>query len=326
LTYYTGEDLPYYWALASRFTICDRYFSSAPGATFPNRLFSIAASSGSYRDNPPAIDPRGLPRPNLVDRLDEAGVEWACFIANQPDAMYNPVAFYPERKDDPRANRTYPEFLAAAATGSLPAVSWVVGQDPVIEHPPAAPGWGERFAALTINSVASGPAWRETALLFTYDEHGGFFDHVLPPGGHASGFRVPAMVVSPFARPRHVSSVPKDHTSLIAFVSEVFGLKPLGPPSAVGFQDCLDFDHAENDFVAYPNDRVLPGCHRLAPWAAALLARPVPGGASALSGPRHHHRVPGNRRRSPTGRRRRCGHRCSAPAPPFRQLAGASVT
>jgi phospholipase C len=278
LTYYTGEDLPYYWALASRFAICDRYFSSAPGATFPNRLFSIAASAGDYRDNPPAIDPRRLPRPNLVDRLDEAGVEWACYIAHQPDALYNPIAFYPERKDDPRANRTYQEFLAAAATGSLPAVSWVVGQNPVIEHPPAAPGWGERFAALTINSVSAGPAWRETALLFTYDEHGGFFDHVLPPGGHASGFRVPALVISPFSRPGHVSSVQKDHTSLTAFVSEVFGLRSLGPPSAGGFQDCLDFDHAETDFVAYPNDRALPDCQRLEPWAAALLARPVPGG------------------------------------------------
>ncbi|MBJ7600841.1 MAG: hypothetical protein DLM67_14525 [Candidatus Nephthysia bennettiae] len=284
LTYFTGDDLPYYWSLASRFTICDRYFSSAPGATFPNRLFSIAGSAGGFHDNPPAIDPRLLPRPTLVDRLDEAGVEWGCFLAHKPDAMYNPVAFYPERRDDPRANRTYAEFLAAAATGRLPAVSWVVGQDPVIEHPPTAPGWGERFSALTINSVASGPTWGETALLFTYDEHGGFFDHVLPPGGHASGFRVPAIVVSPFARPGHVSSVQKDHTSLIAFVSEVFGLKPLGAPAAGGFQDCLDLGHAETDFVAFPAGRALPGCHALPSWAAALLARPVPGG-EAVSTP-----------------------------------------
>jgi phospholipase C len=281
LTYYTGEDLPYYWALANRFTICDRYFSSAPGATFPNRLFSIAGSAGGYRDNPPAIDPRLLPRPNLVDRLDEGGLPWACYLAHQPDAMYNPVAFYPERRDDPRANRTYSEFLAAAAGGTLPAVSWVLGQDPLMEHPPSAPGWGERFAALTINSVAAGPAWPETALLFTYDEHGGFFDHVPPPGGHAAGFRVPAIVVSPFARPGHVSSVHKDHTSLIAFVSEVFGLKALGPPSARGFQDCLDLDHAETDFVAFPDGRGLPSCRPLPAWAAALLGRPVPGGEPA---------------------------------------------
>jgi phospholipase C len=279
LTYFTGEDLPYYWALAKRFSICDRYFSSAPGSTFPNRLFSIAATANGYLDNPPAIDPSRLPRPNLVDRLDEAGLGWACYLAHKPDARYNPVAYYPEREGDPRANRTYAEFLDAAARGRLPAVSWVVGQDPVIEHPPAAPSWGERFAALTINSVAAGPAWKKTAVVLTYDENGGFFDHVLPPGGsHTSGFRVPTMVVSPFARPGYVSSGKKDHTSLVAFVTEVFGLEPLGPPTATGFEDCLDLDHAEPGFVAYSAQPQPTNCHPLPDWAAALLARPVPGG------------------------------------------------
>jgi phospholipase C len=282
LTYFTGEDLPYYWALASRFTICDRYFSSAPGATFPNRLFSIAGTAGDYLDNPPSIDPKRLPRPNLVDRLDEAGIDWACYLGKQPDAMYNPVTFYPERRDDPRANRTYEDFLTAAAAGTLPAVAWVMAQDPLMEHAPAPPGWGERFAALTINSVAAGPAWRETAIVLTYDEHGGFFDHALPPGPtHAAGFRVPAIVVSPFARPGHVSSVHKDHTSLIAFVSTVLGLPSLGLPSAGGFEDCLDFDHAETSFVAYPANRALPACGELPAWAASLLRRSVPGGEAA---------------------------------------------
>jgi phospholipase C len=285
LTYYTGEDLPYYWALASRFTICDRYFSSAPGATFPNRLFSIAGSAGDYHDNPPRIESARLPRPTLFDRLDEAGIDWSCYVVHQPDAMYNPVAFYPERRSDPRTNRTYDEFLADAASGRLPPVSWVVSQDPLIEHPPSAPGWGERFTALTVNSVAAGPGWRDTVLLLVYDEHGGFFDHVLPPGGsHAAGFRVPAIVVSPYARPGHVSSTPRDHSSLIAFVSEVFGLRPLGHPTAAGFADCLDFDHARSDFVAFPAGHRLPDCRHLPAWAAGLLTRPVPGGR-ALAAP-----------------------------------------
>jgi phospholipase C len=279
LTYYTGEDLPYYWALARRFTICDRYFSSAPGATFPNRLFSIAGSAGDYHDNPSRIDPARLPRPTLVDRLDEARIAWSCYVVHQPDAMYNPVAFYPERRGDPRANRTYEEFLADAARGRLPPVSWVVAQDPITEHPPSPPGWGERFAALTINSIAAGPGWHDTVLLLVYDEHGGFFDHVLPMGGsHAAGFRVPAIVVSPYARPGHVSHAPKDHSSLIAFISTLFGLPSLGHPTAKGFEDCLDLDHAETDFVAFPTGQPLPDCHSLPAWAASLLSRPVPGG------------------------------------------------
>jgi phospholipase C len=286
LTYYTGEDLPYYWALASRFTICDRYFSSEPGATFPNRLFSIAGSAGDYHDNPPRIDSDRLPRPTLVDRLDEAGIDWACYVIHQPDAMYNPVTFYPERRSEPRANRSYDDFLADAASGRLPPVSWVIGQDPLTEHPPWPPGWGERFTALTVNSVAAGQGWRDTVLLLTYDEHGGFFDHVLPPGSsHASGFRVPTIVVSPYARPGHVSHTPRDHSSLIAFVSEVFGLRPLDHPAATGFEDCLDFEHPQPDFVAFPTGHHLPDCRQAPPWAASVLSRPVPGGESVAAPP-----------------------------------------
>jgi phospholipase C len=283
LTYYTGDDLPYYWALAHRFTLCDRYFSSAPGATFPNRLFSIAGTAGNYRDNPHHIDPGLLPRPNLVDRLDEARLDWACYLAHQPDARYNPVTFYPERASDRRANGTYDEFLAHAAAGTLPAVSWVISEGPLTEHPPGAPGWGERFTALTINSVASGPAWRNTALLLIYDEHGGFYDHVKPPGSaHAAGFRVPAIVISPYAKRGHVSSAQLDHTSLISFVSRVFGLPRPGVPTAAPFDDCFDFDHAQRDFVAYPSGRAVPSCKPGLPdWAAALLSRRVPGGRAA---------------------------------------------
>jgi phospholipase C len=283
LTYFTGDDLPYYWALAHRFTLCDRYFSSAAGATFPNRLFSIAGTAGNYRDNPDSIDPGLLPRPNLVDRLDEAGLDWACYVAHQPDARYNPVTFYPERASDGRTSRTYDEFLADAASGSLPAVSWVISEDPLTEHPPAPPAWGERFTALTVNSVASGPAWRNSALLLIYDEHGGFYDHLKPPGSaHAAGFRVPAILVSPYARRGHVSSAQLDHTSLIAFVSRVFGLPRPEMPTAASFDDCFDFAHAQLDFVAYPSGRPLPNCAQGPPdWAAALLRKRVPGGRAA---------------------------------------------
>ncbi len=280
LTYYTGEDIPYYWTLAKRFTLCDRYFSSVPGATFPNRLFSIAGTAGAFRDNPHQIDPTLLPRPNLVDRLDEARIDWRCYLAHLPDARYNPVTFYPERESDPRTQGTYEQFLADAAGGHLPPVSWIVSEDPLTEHPPSPPGLGERFAALTINSIASGPAWPETALLLVYDEHGGFYDHVKPPGSsHAAGFRVPAIVVSPYAKVGHVSSAPLDHTSVGAFVSSVFGLPALNLPTAAPFDGCFDFDHAVRDFVAYPPGHALPGCDAGTPrWAAQLLDRQVPGG------------------------------------------------
>ncbi|MBO0682495.1 MAG: twin-arginine translocation signal domain-containing protein, partial [Candidatus Dormibacteraeota bacterium] len=160
LTYFSRQQLPLGWALARRFTLCDRYFASVLGPTFVNRLYSVAASPGGFTDNPSRVDPALLPRPNIVDRLDSAGVSWSCYEV-QPYSGYNPVAAYPERVHDPRAERSFSDFLADAAAGRLPAVSWVVPQDPLTEHPPTPPPWGQRFAALTVNAVVSGPQWRQ---------------------------------------------------------------------------------------------------------------------------------------------------------------------
>jgi phospholipase C len=296
LTYYTGDDLPYYWALAHRFTLCDRYFSSVLGPTFPNRLYSIAASAGGYRDNPSAIDPALLPRPTLVDRLDEARVSWGCYIANVPAAFspsanapplgYSEVTYYPERRAEKRAVQTYDQFLADAATGRLPSVTWVVSQEPLSEHPANSIDWGERFVALTINSLAAGPAWGRTAVFLTYDENGGFYDHVAPPqvDTRGYGFRVPCTVVSPWAKPGHVFSSVADHTSVMSFVSRVFGLRPVNDRASKAgpLDDVFDFSHAEPGFVSYPAG------HRLNPslvpqdWYARLLSLPIPEGAAPV--------------------------------------------
>ncbi len=292
-TYYTGEDIPYYWALAQRFALCDRYFCSVLGPTFPNRLYSVAASSGGFKNNPSSIDPALLPRPTLVDRLDEAGVSWGCYLANlpagyqpSPDSLpisFNPVTYYPERRTDRRALRTYDDFLADAARGTLPAVSWVVSQDPLSEHPAASVDWGERFVALTVNSIAAGPAWNRTAIVFNYDENGGFYDHVAPPtvDERGFGFRVPCIVISPWVKAGHVSSQVYDHTSVMAFVRRVFGLRPVNEREAKArpLEEMFDFGHPELAFVSYP-----PG-HRLNPsltprdWYARLLSLPIPAGS-----------------------------------------------
>jgi phospholipase C len=281
LTYYTGEDIPYYWALAHRFTLCDHYFCSVLGPTFPNRLYSIAASAGGNKNNPRVIDNSTLPRPNLVDRLDEAGISWACYEANQPAFGLNQVAYFPERLADPRARRSFTDFVQDAARGRLPAVTWVVTQDPLAEHPPHPITWGERFAALVVNTVASSPLWNRTALILNYDENGGFYDHVTPPqvDDRGYGFRVPGIVASPYARPGHVSRAVYDHTSVLALVRTVFGLKPLNSREAKAspLDDVFDFGHAEKGFVSYP-DRRLAVAETPQGWYAEMLARSIPMG------------------------------------------------
>jgi phospholipase C len=279
LTYYTGAELPFYWALADRFTLCDHYFCSALGPTALNRVFSIAAAAGSVRDNA-SLPTAELPGVTILDRLQEAGVDWRCYSAQQPDSDYNAVRYFPRWRDDPRAARPYREFLTDAAAGRLPPVSWIVTQDPVSEHGPADVSWGERFVALTVNSLASGPQWGRSALVFSYDENGGFYDHLAPPRVDelGLGFRVPAVLVSPYARPGHVSRTVHEHCSTLALIERTFGLRPLtGRDTAADpFQDGFDFSHRELGFVDY-RARDLAGCGGSPTgWYGDLLRIPVP--------------------------------------------------
>ena len=277
LTYYTGRDLPYYWALASRFTLCDRYFCSALGGTVINRTLSVAGDAGSVRDNETVLTAR-LPALNIADRLDQARVDWRCYQATIPDiGYYNGLTYFPRQRNDPRAARPYAEFLADAAAGRLPPVSWVVPEDPLSEHGPANAAWGERFAALTINTLAASPQWKDSALVLSYDENGGFYDHVAPPRVDelGLGFRVPAIVVSPYARAGQISSRVLEHSSTLALIEHTFGLRPMAArdEAADPFSDVFDFAQRDLSFVEYLEHDLggTPG-----DWYGDLLARPIP--------------------------------------------------
>ena len=280
LTYYTGADLPFYWALADRFTLCDRYFASALGPTAMNRLYSVAGDAAGVRDNE-SLAKAALPEVSIVDRLEAAGLDWRAYCARPPGLDYNAVRYLPRWRDDPRAARPYAEFLADAAAGRLPPVSWVVTEDPLSEHGPADVRWGERFVALTVNSLAAAPQWRDAALIFSYDEAGGFYDHVPPPrvDSLGLGFRVPAVVVSPYAKAGHVSESTYEHASTLALIERTFGLPALTARDARAnpFEDAFDFSRRETGFVDYPA-RDLSGCGGApAGWYGTLLSLPVPG-------------------------------------------------
>ena len=284
LSYYTGEDIPYYWALARRFALCDRFFASVLGPTNVNRLFSVAAAAGTLRDNL-TLAGASLPEVNIADRLDQAAVDWRCYSARLPSTDYNPLRYFAGRRDDPRTQRPYAEFLADAAAGRLPPVSWIITQDPLTEHGPSDISWGERFAALTVNTLASSPQWKDSALVLSYDESGGIYDHVAPPrvDDLGLGFRVPAIVVSPYAKAGHVSSSVYEHCSVLALVEQTFGLPPLTArdASANPLEDAFDFSRRELGFVDY-RVRRLDGCGA-APsgWSGDLLSLPVPRSGTA---------------------------------------------
>ena len=262
--YYTREDLPFFHALADNFTICDHYFCSVLGPTDPNRLYSMSAT----------IDPEGKHGGPLLqtltgtrvqnygkftwrtypEQLQAAGISWKVYATPDGNFGDNVLPYFKAYQENPllAANAlapTFPaEFMADCQAGTLPQVSWVLASLVDSEHPPAAVTYGEVALAEILNGLTSNPAvWEKTALFATYDENGGFFDHVPPPvaptgtpgeyltveplpeiaggirGPIGLGFRVPMLVISPFSRGGLVCSNVLDHTSLLRFLERRFG-------------------------------------------------------------------------------------------------------
>jgi len=239
--YYLEEDLPFQSALARHFTTCDRYFASILGPTIPNRLFLHSAQTSTLTA-PSTI----LTLPTIWDRLQQAGISANYYYSN-----YSYLSFWGDKYDS--ISSPTDQFFADALAGALPAVAFLEpsfslasnaydGED---QHPNADIRRGESFLWKVYRALASGPAWNETVLVVTYDEWGGFFDHVPPPRAAAPnlvdpdlidgrallGLRLPVSVISPFSRgvpeaPR-ISSEVFDHTSILKLIEWRWGLDPL---------------------------------------------------------------------------------------------------
>jgi phospholipase C len=256
--YWTGDDLPFYWALARTFPLCDRYFASALTQTFPNRRFMWAGTAlGMVTTDLPAMDEQP-PNGTLFDRLNDVGVEWRNYYGDLPEpALFPPVWFANTDR-----GATYDDFCADAAAGRLPAFSLVTPRTDLSEENPQDIQEGEAFSARIIHAVLDSPCWERTLMVFTYDEHGGYYDHVAPPAAvepddieplldpdfHVPGrfdrlgFRVPCLVLSPYARPDHVSHVIHDHTSVLRLLETKWNLGALTrrDANASNLLDCLD--------------------------------------------------------------------------------------
>ncbi len=272
--YYNRADLPYYYALADAFTICDNYFCSVIGPTDPNRLYTVAASiDPDGKNGGPLIESLVLNRAafygrltytTMPEQLQTRGISWKVY--SSPDTtiangiLSDNVLSYFKNFQDPSSvlyqNAFGPQFptdfLSDIATGNLPQVSWLIPPVVTSEHPPAPSLFGETAVSLIVSALAANRAlWAKTVLFVTYDENGGFFDHVPPvtappgtPGEYLTapsvpdasatgnppvsgpiglGYRVPMTIVSPFSRGGFVSSDLFDHTSILRFLETVFG-------------------------------------------------------------------------------------------------------
>ncbi|HUI04566.1 MAG TPA: alkaline phosphatase family protein, partial [Acidimicrobiales bacterium] len=275
MAYFTESDLPFYYALGRTFPLCDRWFCSTMAQTDPNRRFLMAASSfGLVDDSFPASAlhsnrPQGFG--TVFEMLDHYGISWRNYYANLPSAL---LFLYLASKVGDNL-RKIDQFYADAASGSLPAFCIVDPDfDLSSEENPQDIQNGEQFAASVINAVMHGPGWPDTVLIWLYDEHGGYYDHVppqravrpddIPPAVPAdeldgdlfswTGFRVPAVIVSPWAKRDHVSHTVYDHTSILKLLETKWNLPALSnrDANAANLLDTLDLGAKRPPFLTPP--------------------------------------------------------------------------
>jgi phospholipase C len=240
MTYHNAAHLPVYDFLTGRYCVCDRWFSSVPGATFPNRLYAAAGRAAGSRDNasPPTYDV-----PAFVRHLDRAKVSWHWYtheVFATILAIDRSYVLHSIRQLRPFSSGvTSEDFISAAARGALPSVSWI---DPNFvdtggaagsndDHPPSDLRAGQQLVLRVLTALAKSPLWAKTLLIVVYDEHGGFFDHVQPPAApddspdfRRYGVRVPSLLVSARVGVR-VSHELFDHTSILKTILLRFCLR-----------------------------------------------------------------------------------------------------
>ena len=276
LEYLTRKQAPVTWALADAYTSCDRWFSSILGPTLPNRFYWHAATSCGFRSNDVLTNVSNLSVPTIYHRLKEANIEWAYYFGSLPvvSALANFAAPYNLSSDyvGPRVKRFgdsevgVGDFFKDCEAGKLPPVTYI---DPFFylndDHPPAHPMLGQQLIASIYTALAKSPHWKNCMFVVTYDEHGGFYDHVSPPmteddtlekfgvdGFKQLGFRVPALVMGPYAKKGHVSSTQYDHTSALKHLANAFDLEDLNPRMAAAndLTDCIDMERlAKGDWA-----------------------------------------------------------------------------
>ena len=275
--YYDDTELSFYWNLADQYVLYDRFFSSAMGGSFTNHLYWVAGIPDASAGQP--IDQYLAGRKTIFDLLEARGVSWKFYVQNyDPTLTYRTVLDHPGNRssqviwvpllnidrflDDPSLNAhivDLQQYYRDLADGTLPAVAFIAPSGPS-EHPPSNVRSGERFVKTLVQSLMQSPAWGSSAFLLTYDDWGGWFDHVRPPqiDAYGYGFRVPTLLVSPYARRGAIDSTTLDFTSILRFIEDNWSLPSLSgrDAAAKSIVSGFDFSAAPRPAVVVPFNRV----------------------------------------------------------------------
>jgi phospholipase C len=284
--YWTGADLPFTYSLASTFPIADRWFSSALAQTDPERRFLVAATAAGMTDDigtspGNAVPDAGLatPDPTIFNELDTHGISWTDYAASYPTGATPELFPVTDGPTEALHHAGFDQFYSDSAAGKLPSFTLL---DPDYgtqsQENPQNIAVGEGLLARVVDALGSSPLWPSTMLVVTYDEGGGYYDHVPPPAalapdavppmvqpGEASydgyaryGFRVPAVIVSSYAKRGYVSHRLYDHTSILAMVERKWNLPALTyrDANANDLTDFLDLGALARHAPTFPK---LPG-------------------------------------------------------------------
>ena len=233
--FYTADELPFYYSLLDDSALVGNFFCPLLGPTWPNRFYFAAGTSGGITTN--GIWGYGVfDYPIILDLLDAAGVTWKIYNLSWDSVPFgntdNVFVFWKKYAHDNRTRGSKGGFLNDARRGRLPQVSWLIpsfarGWD---EHPPADVSVGMDLQEDMITAVRESPQWESAAFMLTYDEHGGYFDHVPPPqlDAFGLGIRVPMWVISPWAKTGPIATaLPSEFCSTLKLLERLHGLPTL---------------------------------------------------------------------------------------------------
>ena len=235
LSYMDYTIIPNYWEYAKKFTLCDNFFASLRGPSGPNHLYSVAGQSGGLVFDPGDKGADGLYNfPTMMDLLGNAAITWKYYTGTQPlsENLWNPLPGFKTIMSNPAMReRLAPteQFYDDLASGKLPQVCWLTPSFAESEHPPADVPTGMWYVTKLINAVMQSSYWNTCAIILVWDDYGGFYDHVAPAqtDTYGFGFRVPALVISPYSLSGVVVHTQYDLTSPLKLIETQFGLPSL---------------------------------------------------------------------------------------------------
>ncbi len=274
--YYDDRDLPYHWNIADEYVLFDQFFSSVAGGSFPNHMYWVAAVSGKEEGRPTQEIMKE--KQTIFDALEEKDLSWKFYIQNyDPNINYRTAHLYSGNRlsqviwapvlnidrflDDPELNSRIVElneYFVDLKRGTLPNVAFMVPSGPS-EHPPQSLVSGQRFIRSLIQALMASSYWEKSVFTWTYDDWGGWYDHVPPPqvDKDGYGFRVPALLVSPYAKRGYIDSTILDYTSILKFIQENWDIEPLAErdANANGLAGAFDFTQSPREPEIIPFER-----------------------------------------------------------------------